>query len=126
MSVQELRARIVQLESEIERQKNLLYKLEKDKTVALRQLNAALDPVARLPFEISSEIFLQSLPTSPSEVRNGPVVLLGICNAWNAVALATPTLWTTVRIHFPCGDDFAKVLPIWFGRARGRPLSISM
>ncbi|KAJ6477568.1 hypothetical protein C8R45DRAFT_873039 [Mycena sanguinolenta] len=127
MSVQELRSRIVQLDSDIELQKKVLEKLEKDRAVVKRQLNAALDPVARLPFEISSEIFLQSLPPSPSEApRSGPVVLLGICNAWNAVALATPALWTTVRIRFPCGDDVAEVLPIWFGRARGRPISISI
>ncbi|KAF7375486.1 hypothetical protein MSAN_00436600 [Mycena sanguinolenta] len=29
-------------------------------------------------------------------------------------------------MHFPCGDDFAEVLAIWFRRARSHPLSISM
>ncbi|KAF7375493.1 F-box domain-containing protein [Mycena sanguinolenta] len=53
-------------------------------------------------------------------------MLLGICSAWSDIALATPALWTTIHIHFPCGDDFAKVLPIWFLRARSRPLSISI
>ncbi|KAF7375481.1 F-box domain-containing protein [Mycena sanguinolenta] len=123
MSVEELRARIVTLDSEIERQKNLLEKLENDRILTLRQLNAALDPVARLPLEISSEIFLQSLTWG---AQHAPTLLLKICSAWADIALTTPALWTSVHIHFPCDDDVAKVLPIWFERTRGRPLSISI
>ncbi|KAJ6488935.1 hypothetical protein C8R45DRAFT_1143200 [Mycena sanguinolenta] len=126
MSVQELRARIVALDNEIELQKQLLGKLEKDKTLALRRLNAALDPVARLPLEISSEIFLQSLAARPGESREGPAGLLRICSAWTDIVLSTPHLWTTICIHFPCGDDFEDVLPIWIRRAGSRPLSMSI
>ncbi|KAJ6477620.1 hypothetical protein C8R45DRAFT_873070, partial [Mycena sanguinolenta] len=128
MSVDELRARIVTLETEIELQKELLKKLEKDKSLVQHQLNAALDPVTRLPLEISSEIFLQFLaPTrSPTGKQDVPTVLLRICNAWTDTALSTPRLWTTVRIQFPCGDDFSEVLRIWFQRARNLPLSVSM
>ncbi|KAJ6477621.1 hypothetical protein C8R45DRAFT_1076862 [Mycena sanguinolenta] len=124
MSVEELRARIVTLGSEIELQIKLLKKLESDKIRALRQLNAALDPVARLPLEISSEIFSHSLAASSTGKQDYPTGLLRICNAWTNIALSTPRLWTTVRIHFPCGDDFADVLSIWFKRARNLPLSI--
>ncbi|KAF7375476.1 hypothetical protein MSAN_00435600 [Mycena sanguinolenta] len=124
MSVEALRARIVTLDSEIERQKNLLGKLEEDKIRTLRQLNAALDPVAHLPLEISSEIFLQSLAASPGEAPGLPTRLLHICNAWTDIALSTARLWTTVPIHFPCGDECAEILSIWFQRARNRPLSV--
>ncbi|KAF7375597.1 F-box domain-containing protein [Mycena sanguinolenta] len=124
--VEELRARIAAIDSEIQLQRRLLEKLERDKNLAQRQLNAALDPVARLPLEISSEIFLQALPTSPSEEQDIPTVLLRICHAWADIALDTPRLWTTVCIHFPCGDHFAEVLPIWFRRARNFPLSVSI
>ncbi|KAJ6477634.1 hypothetical protein C8R45DRAFT_1007511 [Mycena sanguinolenta] len=123
MSVEELRARIVRLNSEIELQKNLLEKLENDKFFSLRQLNAALDPVARLPLEISSEIFLRYLTWGAQHV---PTLLLNICNAWTDIALATPSLWTTVHIDFPCEDDFAAMLLLWFQRARNRPFSISI
>ncbi|KAJ6477593.1 hypothetical protein C8R45DRAFT_363202 [Mycena sanguinolenta] len=125
MSVEALRAHIVTLDGEIELQKKFLKKLEEDRILALRQLNIALDPVARLPFEISSDILLQSLVASPSgEHWVVPTVLLRICTAWADIALATPALWTTVRIRFPCGDDLAAVLPIWFQRARNLPLTI--
>ncbi|KAJ6477604.1 hypothetical protein C8R45DRAFT_363353 [Mycena sanguinolenta] len=120
MSVDELRARIVQLDSEIELQKKLLEQLEKDKILVRRQLNAVLDPMARLPLEISSDILLR-FHTSH---RGVPSVLLKICTAWTDIALATPALWTGINIEFPCRDNFAKVLPIWFQRARSRPLSI--
>ncbi|KAJ6477613.1 hypothetical protein C8R45DRAFT_363383 [Mycena sanguinolenta] len=126
MSVEQLRARIVELDSEIELQKKLLEKLETDKICVLHQLNAALDPVARLPREISSEIFLLSLAPSPTGEQDVPTALLRICNAWSGIALSTPRLWTTVRIHFPCGDHCAEVLLNWFKRARNLPLSISI
>ncbi|KAF7375501.1 hypothetical protein MSAN_00438100 [Mycena sanguinolenta] len=126
MSVEELRARIAAIDHEIELQKKLLERLEQDRVRALRQLNTALDPVARLPLEISSEIFLQSLATSPSGARGVPTVLLGIFNAWTDIALATPAMWMAVHIHFPCGDHFAKILPIWFQRAGNFPLSASI
>ncbi|KAJ6488930.1 hypothetical protein C8R45DRAFT_778562, partial [Mycena sanguinolenta] len=92
--------RIVALDSEIELQKKLLGGLENDKALALRQLNAALDPVARLPLEISSEIFLQSLAARPGESREGPARLLRICSAWTDIALSTPHLWRNICIHF--------------------------
>ncbi|KAJ6477622.1 hypothetical protein C8R45DRAFT_1157494 [Mycena sanguinolenta] len=126
MSAEKLRARIMELDSEIERQKSLLEQLENDRILALPQLNAALDPVAHLPLEISSEIFLQSLAPSPSGNQDVPTALLCICSAWTDIALATPALWATVRIHFPCGENFANVLWIWFNRARNLPLSVSI
>ncbi|KAJ6488942.1 hypothetical protein C8R45DRAFT_993240 [Mycena sanguinolenta] len=128
MSIEELRARIVALGCEIELQKRLLAKLENDKTLALRQLNAALDPVARLPLEISSKIFLQSLAMAvrPGESREGPARFLRICSAWTDIALSTPHLWTTLCIHFPCGDDFEDVLRIWFRRAGSHLVSLSI
>ncbi|KAF7375505.1 hypothetical protein MSAN_00438500 [Mycena sanguinolenta] len=100
MSVEELRAHIAAIGDEIGLQKKLLEKLE-TAIRALRQLNAALDPVVRLPLEISSEIFLQSLATSPSRARGAAIVLLGICNTWTDIALATRAMWMAVHITFP-------------------------
>ncbi|KAJ7829246.1 hypothetical protein B0H13DRAFT_1916600 [Mycena leptocephala] len=105
-SIQDLRARIEKISTEIDLQKEVLKKLEHDKSLVQRQLNTALDPVARLPFEISSEIFLQSLPDFLElGARHVPMLLVNICNTWTDIALATPA----------------------FGlRAGNRPLSISL
>ncbi|KAF7328775.1 F-box domain-containing protein [Mycena venus] len=127
MSVQELRARIQKLSSEIELQKKLLNKLERDKCLVQRQLNAVLDPVARLPLEISSEIFLQSLaPIAQPGARHLPMLLLNVCHAWADIALSTPALWAAIDVAFPCSEGFQEVLKIWLRRARNRPLSMSL
>ncbi|KAJ7896297.1 hypothetical protein B0H14DRAFT_2292913, partial [Mycena olivaceomarginata] len=90
------------LSSEIALQKRLLKKLQQDKSAALGQLNAVMDPVARLPLEILSEIFLQCLvpdctprqsPRPMAGARHLPMLLLNVCNAWCVIAISTPALW---------------------------------
>ncbi|KAJ7860518.1 hypothetical protein B0H13DRAFT_2073788 [Mycena leptocephala] len=125
--VEELRARIEKLSTEIILQRELLKKLEHDKSLVQRQLNSVLDPVARLPLEISSEIFLRCLPATPAEVgaRHVPMLLLNICNAWTDIALSTPSLWAAIRIVFPSPDGFKELLPAWLHRAGNHLLSVS-
>ncbi|KAJ6463988.1 hypothetical protein C8R45DRAFT_840871, partial [Mycena sanguinolenta] len=95
MSVEELQARIAKLSAEIQTQKEVLRRLEESKWAAQRELHAIRVPIAALPLELSSEIFLQCLPTSPStcEPSEAPMLLMNVCRAWTEVALATPELW---------------------------------
>lgn len=100
MSAAELHALIEQLSADINRQKEVLKELECRKRAAHRQLNAILDPVARLPFEISSEIqvFVQCLPSRERPAAaHAPVLLLNICNAWSDIALSTRALWANIH-----------------------------
>ncbi|KAJ7682414.1 hypothetical protein DFH06DRAFT_293761 [Mycena polygramma] len=126
--VQELRARIDALSSQIAVQRDLLKSLEHDKSLVQRKLNAALDPIARLPLEIWSEIFLRSLPSIPE--RPGadavPMLLLNVCHAWTDIALLTPDLWTVIRIACPCPEGFEEGLRTWLQRAGNRPLAASL
>ncbi|KAJ7640387.1 hypothetical protein DFH06DRAFT_1052805 [Mycena polygramma] len=130
-SVEQLRARIAEVSTEIVLQKKVLKTLRKAKSLAQRQLNAALDPVARLPVEISSEIFLQSLPSfaerKPS-VQYTPILLLRICHAWRNIALLTSELWSGIQITFPSGyaPGFEEGVQTWLRRASNRPLSVSL
>lgn len=113
MSVQELRARIEEISSEIHLQPQFSKKLEHDKSLIQRQLNDVVDPVSRLPLEVSSKIFLRCLPPlerSESGYRHivrvpnaahAPVLLLNVCNSWNDIALATPALWAAINSGFP-------------------------
>ncbi|KAJ7208441.1 hypothetical protein B0H12DRAFT_1330165 [Mycena haematopus] len=129
LGVPELRVRIMELDTEIDLQMELLKKLQHDKSLVQRQLNAVLDPIARLPLEISSEIFLQSLSPFPFlGSADPPTLLLNICHAWSTIALSTPDLWSAIQIEFPCNDseNLAQLLPIWFHRARNRLLSVSL
>ncbi|KAJ7046798.1 hypothetical protein C8F04DRAFT_1061786 [Mycena alexandri] len=123
MSVKDIQTRIERLSAEIERQKDVLDQLEHSRSAAQRQLNAIRDPVARLPLEISSEIFLQCLSFSPKpSPRAAPMLLLNVCSAWSNIALSTPTLWAAISSSFPCDE----LLRIWLQRARGYPLSVAL
>ncbi|KAJ7453697.1 hypothetical protein B0H11DRAFT_1820391 [Mycena galericulata] len=127
MSVEELTARIKKITADIEQQKEVLEKLEHSKSLVQRQLNNARDPVARLPPEISSEIFTQCLPLlAEPGARNIPMLLLNICNTWTDIALSTPALWAAVRVVFPRPEGFLQLLRTWLQRARNRPLSLSL
>jgi hypothetical protein len=129
MSVQELRARIDKLSIEILYilQGELRRKLEKDRSLVQQQLNAVMDPVARLPLELSSEIFLYCLPPRPKPAaHNVPMLLLKICSAWTSIALSTPALWAAMELVFPCAEGFEEGVAAWLRRACNRPLSVSL
>ncbi|KAJ6510707.1 hypothetical protein C8R45DRAFT_775783, partial [Mycena sanguinolenta] len=85
--------RIRELDTKIDFHKELLKQLQNDKSLLQRQLNAVHDPIARLPLEISSQIFLQSLPHPKPGASDVPMLLLNVCNTWTDIALSTPDLW---------------------------------
>ncbi|KAJ7108041.1 hypothetical protein C8R43DRAFT_1044285 [Mycena crocata] len=121
-----LQAVIQRLSADIETQKEVLRNLEQRKSTAQRQLNEILDPIARLPLDLSSEIFLQCLPIVPKPVyHNAPMLLLNICNTWSSIALATTALWDSVQIHGR-RNDAVNLLNAWIARAQGRTLSIRL
>ncbi|KAJ7464657.1 hypothetical protein B0H11DRAFT_69890 [Mycena galericulata] len=127
MSVHELEAQIEKISADIAGQKKILADLEKSKSLVQRQLNAVRDPVARLPLEISSEIFLRCLPPrSDPGAHRVPMLFLNICNAWTDIALSTPGLWATIRIAMPRAEGFVELLAAWLQRARSHPLSVSL
>ncbi|KAJ7641564.1 hypothetical protein FB45DRAFT_1022304 [Roridomyces roridus] len=127
MSIQELEARIEEISSEVDRQKEILGKLERDKSLLQRQLNAIRDPITRLPLEISSEIFFKCLPDRPTpDGRSIPTRLLGVCNTWTNIALSNPGLWSRIHVCFPCPAGFKEILPKCIQRAGARRLHIRM
>ncbi|KAJ6510616.1 hypothetical protein C8R45DRAFT_393225, partial [Mycena sanguinolenta] len=118
--IQNVRERIAELDTEIGLQR------ERDENLVQRQLNHALDPIARLPLETSSQIFLLCLAPFPTRGAHVPWLLLSICSAWADITLSTPGLWATIHISFPCASGFREFLPVWLKRARHHPLSISL
>ncbi|KAJ7641734.1 hypothetical protein FB45DRAFT_1054168 [Roridomyces roridus] len=88
------------------------------------------DPIGHLPPEISSEIFIHCLDDYPDlQAQSCPTLLLTICRAWTAVALATPSLWRRMRVV----DDYAgrspfreRTMHAWFQRAGTSPLSLCL
>ncbi|KAJ7187154.1 hypothetical protein C8R46DRAFT_285195 [Mycena filopes] len=114
--VEELEARIDKISDDIELQKDVLRQLEQSKSAVQRQLNSIRDPMARLPLELSSEILLQCALT----VFEAHTTLLGVCNAWTEIALATPALWSSIDLDFPG----VEIFQLWLERAHNHSLSI--
>ncbi|KAJ7456800.1 hypothetical protein B0H11DRAFT_2065549 [Mycena galericulata] len=121
----DIHRRIEKLSSEIARQREILRDLENQKSAAQGELNTVLDPMSRLPLEISSDIMLRCLPTMPrADPLAAPMVFLNICRSWRNMALATPALWAAIRLKSPLRDEFMHRWPeragtIW-------PLSLSV
>jgi hypothetical protein len=128
MSVKELQARIVKISADIDLQKKVLEQLVKDKSAVQRQLNAVQDPVARLPLEISSKIFLECIPLPPIPgARFAPMLLLNVCHSWTNIALSTGALWAAICIEFSRRSQAKRqILKLWLHRARNYPLSITL
>ncbi|KAJ7621971.1 hypothetical protein DFH06DRAFT_769520 [Mycena polygramma] len=125
----ELRARIAELSSAIDLQKRILLDLEATRANARRELNAICDPMARLPFEISSDIFTLCLPDLPQIERGtAPLVLLTICRSWNDIAQSTPSLWSTMHSNtvVTAASPNAAHLEIWLSRAQNLPIELSL
>ncbi|KAJ7509515.1 hypothetical protein B0H11DRAFT_2421476 [Mycena galericulata] len=83
--------------------------------------------MARLPLEITSDIFFRCLPPFPQHgVQHFPMLFLNICNAWTDIALSIPALWASIRIIFPRTKKFPELLTTWLQRAHNHPLSVSL
>ncbi|KAJ7641635.1 hypothetical protein FB45DRAFT_1054102 [Roridomyces roridus] len=129
MSVEEPEAGIERVLSEIERQKDseVLQNLQQNKSTLQRQLNNIRDPIAGLPVEISSEISTLCLPSylpKQATANQVPTLLLRICNTWSGIALATPALWASFLIRFPCRTGLNVVWERWLQRSGTHPLHI--
>ncbi|KAJ7704925.1 hypothetical protein B0H17DRAFT_1193410 [Mycena rosella] len=126
-STADLRARIDELCSAITHQKQILQDLEIAKSDVQSDLNSVLDPMARLPLEISSEIFMHCLPGDARPCPNAaPMLLTRVCRACNKLAISTPALWATIHIRTPCLGDLDELICSWLDRACTQPLSISL
>ncbi|KAJ7640373.1 hypothetical protein DFH06DRAFT_1137826 [Mycena polygramma] len=124
-----VRARVAKLALEIDLQRAVLKDLEQDKSLAQRELNAVLDPVARLPLELSSEIFLQTL--QGVEGHRGRLAPFPEPSADHLpflhIALFMPELWSAVQIDLLwTGPGFKGWLQLWLKRAGNHPLRVSL
>ncbi|KAJ6487223.1 hypothetical protein C8R47DRAFT_518379 [Mycena vitilis] len=124
-SVDLLRARIDELSSDIKHHEEILQNLRKLKSDAQRELNAMLDPMARLPLEIFSEILALCVPTLPRPSRAAaPLTSLRVSRAWKTAALSSAPLWASLLIRSPWSDELPGGADRWLSRARGLPLSL--
>ncbi|KAJ7607938.1 hypothetical protein FB45DRAFT_1067676 [Roridomyces roridus] len=120
--VLELRQRIELLSTIILRQRDLLRGLEDQLSTAQSELNSTLDPMARLPFEISSDILLRSSCTT-WEMLSMPT---RVSRAWRNIALGTPAFWTTISDEGVAPAKFPELLQIWLRRGSSSLIFLSL
>ncbi|KAJ7094713.1 hypothetical protein B0H15DRAFT_135899 [Mycena belliarum] len=135
-SVAALRIRLEALSSAIHKQKEALRRitytialraLEQIKSDVERELNAILDPISRLPIELSSEIMLRAIPDIPRpHLSRAPLIFLEICHSWRNIALSTPALWAVIQIDSSRVGKIHTLFETWVGRARTLPLTVSV
>ncbi|KAK7022448.1 hypothetical protein R3P38DRAFT_3271206 [Favolaschia claudopus] len=100
----------------------------------MSELHSLLDPMARLPLEIQSEIFLNCKGMDVYGLCNPnprciPLLLLHVCHLWRDIALSTPRLWDTIAIDLSrCLDDshYTELCADWMDRAPPFPLSVTL
>ncbi|KAK7036316.1 F-box domain-containing protein [Favolaschia claudopus] len=104
------------------------------------------DPALQLPFELISSIFVLCLPLRRRvrpRLNRAPLNLASVCRDWRAVTMGTPELWTAIFLQssqlklsdaaqdpidsrLDTRNHCADLMDLWFTRASGRPLSISL
>ncbi|KAK7041160.1 F-box domain-containing protein [Favolaschia claudopus] len=129
----ELQKEIAALSSEIEAQKAILDDLIGRRNRAQRNLNAVLDPMARLPLELQSKIFVHCLcfdedeGASRPDPKLAPMLVFNVCQLWRDIALSTPELWSHLRMEgSPRGSNHFQLYEIWLERSRSLPVSLTL
>ncbi|KAK7022364.1 hypothetical protein R3P38DRAFT_3271133, partial [Favolaschia claudopus] len=100
---------------------------------AYRDLNLLVDPIARLPLELQSDIFLRCIPDpSPDNMKTKPdpnvppMVFMAVSRMWRDIALATPRLWAALRMELlPRSENFVELCRRWMKRACCYPLTLA-
>ncbi|KAJ7042720.1 hypothetical protein C8F04DRAFT_1175839 [Mycena alexandri] len=98
------------------------------------QLHAEAYPISTLPPEITSQIFLQSLPNLPDFPPlygpGSPLQLCQICRQWSAIALSLPLLWSAVRMVITShrkAPAMVELFKTWLSRSGDdSPLSLGI
>ncbi|KAJ7123686.1 hypothetical protein C8R44DRAFT_784202 [Mycena epipterygia] len=155
ITANELRARLQRLDAEISQHEVSLRllreaiaqhefalpSLQEERRGVLEELRQSLIyPVLTLPFEITSQIFLDCLPEdSDDAVRpypsqdEAPLVFTRVCRDWREIAISTSTLWNRVHIDLDSDDGrghldakWVALLDIWLHRSQPQPLSVTI
>ena len=104
----------------------------------IKQYEALIAPIHRLPVDVLREIFLHCLPTTHNAVISSeecPILLTRICSSWRRISLDTPVLWASIYIPIPgphhveamkTAKTRAKAIKEWLGRSGGCVLDISL
>ncbi|KAJ7073904.1 hypothetical protein C8F01DRAFT_4477 [Mycena amicta] len=124
------RARLSEIEEEIQRFETHLAALRIERTKIRERLENYSYPVLSLPNEIVTEIFVHYLPPYPDFPPligpGSPTYLLGICRLWRSVALHSPMLWRSIELDCEIYRERMGVAQTWLKRSGGVLLSLNL
>ncbi|KAJ7473270.1 hypothetical protein FB451DRAFT_1035779, partial [Mycena latifolia] len=135
------RVRLEEVEAQLHELQCRIYALETERDELKDDLASIVYPILTIPNEITSEIFKHCLPVGNRRGRPrcqmAPLLLTTICRHFRQVCLATPALWTSMKVDLPCGwthttnkvalgKGVAKLVRLWLGRAGSCPLSFTL
>lgn len=112
----------------LEMSKNLYHSPES----VTSQCKAVVSPIWRIPIEIWAMIFVECLCHGDrcfikAERDEAPLNVAGVCQRWRAIALSTPSLWSSIAITRNVALDNSyprrELVSLWL--ARSAPCSIS-
>jgi hypothetical protein len=86
-------------------------------------------PMSRLPAELLAQVFEHCLSGDAFLVpvsSQAPLLLAHTCSRWRAVALSTPSLWSTLQIIYKDPTLDVPMTSDWLQRSGSLPLSISI
>lgn len=125
---------VSQLDEKILRHQAIIFELRRKRdeiqSYAVRH-KALVVPMHRLPPEILSEIFQQSIRTSEFdryEIDKMPLRLAGVCGRWRSVTLSTPRLWSSISsvVQPKYLKSDTSLVNMWLSRSGRTPLSINL
>ncbi|KAJ7073844.1 hypothetical protein C8F01DRAFT_1271771, partial [Mycena amicta] len=121
------RARLIEVESEIQKLKEHLAALRSERTEIRQRLDEYAYPVLTVPNEIITEIIMHYLPLYPDHPPllgpGSPTYLLGICRLWRNVALHSPALWRSIRLR-RSSNQHLELTKAWLQRSGGCLVSL--
>ncbi|KAK7048973.1 hypothetical protein R3P38DRAFT_2688348, partial [Favolaschia claudopus] len=133
-AIPELQKDLDDISSAIDAQQAILHALFIKRSETRRRLNFLLDPMARLPLEIQSHIFLcvdsdRNPPNSNPKPnhQSPPMLFLAVCQLWRGIALSIPNLWASLWIDLVARrPNHFELCEMWLKSARSLPLSITL
>ncbi|KAJ7628883.1 hypothetical protein FB45DRAFT_706893, partial [Roridomyces roridus] len=106
----------------------LVAALDAERDQLQAELDAVVYPVLSVPAELTTLIFVHSLPSAhfnqPSPLEC-PLLLTQICRQWRAIAVGTAELWASVAIC-SARPTSVELFEMWLTRSGVSPLRISL
>jgi F-box-like len=92
----------------------------------IKETQALLAPVRRIPPEILSHIITLSLPKKWHLEKSGAIALAHsqVCTYWREVVLSMKELWSTIRLNLPPRKHSLAILQSYLWRSENSPLTL--